>query len=109
MTICKHRAHVQTLTIMFTVEAVKTMLIKLSSAQLAKHYAMKTWGNWRYSSALDEGEWSASRPCRFTSLGGKSPRYPLERKLDGPGVGLDAVDKRTILYYPETESGPSSS
>jgi hypothetical protein len=34
------------------------------------------------TSALDEGEWSASRPCRFTPL----ERLPvsLGRRLDGP-------------------------
>jgi hypothetical protein len=35
------------------------------------------------NSALAGGELSASRPGRFTP-GGKSPRYPLDRKLDGP-------------------------
>jgi hypothetical protein len=32
------------------------------------------------TSALDGGEWSASRPGRFTPQG-KSPRYPLDRRL----------------------------
>jgi hypothetical protein len=31
--------------------------------------------------ALDGGEWSASRPSRFTN---KSPWYPLDRRLGGP-------------------------
>jgi hypothetical protein len=35
------------------------------------------------TSALAGGEWSASRPGRFTP-GGKSPRYPLDRRLGGP-------------------------
>jgi hypothetical protein len=34
------------------------------------------------TSALVGGEWSASRPCRFTP--GKSPRYPFYRRLGGP-------------------------
>jgi hypothetical protein len=34
------------------------------------------------TSALVEGEWSASRPGRFTPE--KSPRYPLYRRLGGP-------------------------
>jgi hypothetical protein len=62
---------------------------------------MKTWGSGGIAppfltSALDGGEWSASRPGRYT---------PRER---GPGTyrvggwvglraGLDAVKKRTIL------------
>jgi hypothetical protein len=32
-------------------------------------------------SALDGGEWLASRPGRFTQ--GKSRRYPLDRRLGG--------------------------
>jgi hypothetical protein len=46
-------------------------------------------GEWRYSSthsltsALVGGEWSASRSGRFT-LQGKSPLYPLDRRLGGP-------------------------
>jgi hypothetical protein len=43
-------------------------------------------GEWGYSaihsltSALDGGEWSASSPSRFT-LQGKSPWYPLDKRL----------------------------
>jgi hypothetical protein len=46
-------------------------------------------GERRYSShslltsALDGGEWSASRPGRALPRG-KDPRYPLDRRLDGP-------------------------
>jgi hypothetical protein len=46
-------------------------------------------GEWRYSSthsltsALYGGEWSASRPGRFIPQG-KSPWYPLDRRLGGP-------------------------
>jgi hypothetical protein len=45
-------------------------------------------GDWRYSSthfltsALDGGEWSASRPGRFTPR--ESPWCPLDRRLGGP-------------------------
>jgi hypothetical protein len=35
------------------------------------------------TSALDGIEWSASCPCRFTPQG-KSPWYPLDRRLGGP-------------------------
>jgi hypothetical protein len=35
------------------------------------------------SEALDEGELSASRPGRFTPQG-RSPWYPLDRRLGGP-------------------------
>jgi hypothetical protein len=47
------------------------------------------WGERRYSScsfltsALDGGEWSATRPGRALSPG-KEPRYPLVRRLGGP-------------------------
>jgi hypothetical protein len=49
---------------------------------------MEAYCGWRYSSthsltsALDGGEWSASRPGRFTPQG-KSSWYPLDRKLGG--------------------------
>jgi hypothetical protein len=35
------------------------------------------------TSALDGGEWSASRPGRGLPPG-KNPRYPLDRRLGGP-------------------------
>jgi hypothetical protein len=35
------------------------------------------------TSVLAGGEWSASRPDRFTP-GEKSPRYPLDKRLGGP-------------------------
>jgi hypothetical protein len=47
------------------------------------------WVESRYSSysflisALDGGEWSASRPSRALPRG-KDPRYPLYRRLGGP-------------------------
>jgi hypothetical protein len=46
-------------------------------------------GEWRYSSthsltsALYRGEWSTSRPCRFTPRG-KNPWYPLDMRLGVP-------------------------
>jgi len=70
---------------------VKVML----SLCLTKHHAMKMqWGvevqlHAFLSSAIDGGEWSASRPGRFTPR--KSPWYPLDRWLGGPRAGLDAV------------------
>jgi hypothetical protein len=54
----------------------------------ATHYG-GACGERRYSSysfmtsALDEGEWSASRPGRALAQG-KDPRYPLYRRLGGP-------------------------
>jgi hypothetical protein len=57
-------------------------------------------GKWRYSSthstsALDGGEWSASRPARFTP----SERAPGTHWIEGwvgPRAVLDAVVKRKI-------------
>jgi hypothetical protein len=40
------------------------------------------------TSTLDDREWSASRPCRFTK-GGKNPRYPPDRRLGGPQCRSD--------------------
>jgi hypothetical protein len=49
---------------------------------------MKTFGGVEvYSTILDLGtrwgEWSASRPGRFTP-GKRVPRYPLDRRVGGP-------------------------
>jgi hypothetical protein len=49
------------------------------------------------NSALDGGEWSASNPCRFTP----GERVPITYWIGGwagPRVGLDAAEKRKILY-----------
>jgi hypothetical protein len=48
------------------------------------------------TSAPVEGEWSASRPCRFTT----TERAPGSHWTEGwvnPGTGLDNVKKRKIL------------
>jgi hypothetical protein len=49
--------------------------------------------------ALDGGEWSASRPCRFT-YGERAPAGWV-----GPRASLDAVAKRQI-HHPWRESNP---
>jgi len=62
---------------------------KVVPVLLIEHHTMKAF----LTSALDGGEWSASRPGRFTHR---------ERVLDthwigglvGPRVGLDAVSKK---------------
>jgi hypothetical protein len=67
-------------------------------------------GEWRYSSthsltsALDGGEWSASRPGRFTPRIG-APGTHWIRGWVGPRAVLDAVMKRKISSLPR-ESNP---
>jgi len=68
---------------------------------------------WRYSL-------TQSYPRHYREVGGqphvlvalrrgKSPTYPLDRRLSGPRVGLDAVSKRTpSLPLPRIEHRSSS-
>jgi hypothetical protein len=49
------------------------------------------------ASALDGGEWSASRPCRFIS-GERSPGTHWIGGWVNRIVGLDAAEKRKILH-----------
>jgi hypothetical protein len=71
---------------------------------------MKAYWGWRYSStqsltsALDEDEWSASRPSRFTP-GEKAPRTHWIGGWVGPGAVLDVVVKRKIPS-PRRKSNP---
>jgi hypothetical protein len=39
---------------------------------------------------------------------GKSPRYPLDRRLGDPRSGLDGVERRKILSLPRLEFDPSA-
>jgi hypothetical protein len=55
-------------------------------------------GEWMYRSKfswprIGEGEWSASRPCRFTSGEITSGTHWIEGSVD-PRAGLDGVEKR---------------
>jgi hypothetical protein len=59
------------------------------------------------TSALDGGEWSASRPCRFIPRG-KSPRYPLDRRLGGPQGRSRRCGEIIQLALPGIEPEPSS-
>jgi hypothetical protein len=67
-------------------------------------------GKWRYSSthpltsALDGGEWSASRPCYFTPRK-RAPGTHWIGGWMGPRAVLDAVMKRKIPR-PRRESNP---
>jgi hypothetical protein len=65
-----------------------------------------TWGERSYSSytfltsALDGGEWWASRPGRALPRG-KDPRNPLDRRLGGPQSrsGRRSIGKAVIAAY----------
>jgi hypothetical protein len=48
------------------------------------------------TSELAGGQWSASRPGRFTR-GGKRPRYPLDRRLGGPQSRSGRFGEENIL------------
>jgi hypothetical protein len=48
------------------------------------------------TSALDGGEWSASLLGRLSR--GKSPRYPLDRRLGGPQSRSVRYGKEKILH-----------
>jgi hypothetical protein len=61
--------------------------VKLS-LRLTKHHVFST-------SALDEGGWLALSAGRFTSEG-KSPQYPLDRRLGGPQSRSGGGGKRKI-------------
>jgi hypothetical protein len=67
-------------------------------------------GEWRYSSthslssALDEGEWSVSRPGRFNCMG-RAPGTHWIGGWVGPRAVLDAVVKRKTPS-PSRESNP---
>jgi hypothetical protein len=49
------------------------------------------------TSALDEGEWSASRPGRFTPRESAPCTHWIEGWV-GPRVGLDAMEKRKFCH-----------
>jgi hypothetical protein len=57
------------------------------------------------TSALDEGEWWASRPCRFTP-GERAPGTHRIGDWVGPTAGLDDV-KRKIVPLPRFKPRPS--
>jgi hypothetical protein len=57
------------------------------------------------TSALGGGKWRALHPHRFTPEG-KSPRYPLDRRLGGPQSGPCGEEKNLVLL--EIEPEPSS-
>jgi hypothetical protein len=58
---------------------------QVSHLSLTEHHTMKTYWEWRYSftrsltSALNGGEWSASRPGRFTPRERAPGAHSIER------------------------------
>jgi hypothetical protein len=66
-------------------------------------------GEWKYSfthsliSALDEGEWSASRPGRFTP--GKEPLVPLNRSLGRPQSRSGRGSEEKNSHHPPPSVG----
>jgi hypothetical protein len=68
------------------------------------HHAMKAYWEWRYSSthsltsALDGGEWSASRTGRFITKDRASDTHWIGGWV-GPRAVLGAVVKRKIPRY----------
>ena len=75
----------------------------MSPVWSVKHRAMKALGVHPHFliSALDVGGWSVSFPGRFNP--GKSRRYQPNRRMDGPRIGVDAVEKK-IFFPPAIES-----
>jgi hypothetical protein len=71
------------------------------------------WGERKYSSysfttsALDGGEWSASRPGRAITPGERTPRTHCTGGWVGPRAGLDTEDTGKILC-PRRGSNPDS-
>jgi hypothetical protein len=89
---------------------VQNVKAKLSLC-LIKHYAMKAYGGVEVyihvflTSALVGGEWSASRPCRFTP-GERDPGTHWIGGWVGPKAGLDDVERRKISPLPGLELRP---
>jgi hypothetical protein len=84
--------------------------VKLSLC-LIKHYAMKAYEGVDVqihiflTSALDGGEWSASRPGSFTP-GERAPATHLIGSWVDPKAGLGDVGKRKFLTLPGLELRP---
>jgi hypothetical protein len=75
--------------------------VRCITCALTEHHTMKTcWGSGGvashiFTSALDGGKWSASRPGCFIPRERAPGTYSIEGWV-GPRAGLDAVVKRTI-------------
>jgi hypothetical protein len=73
------------------IQLLSYWIIKLSLCFNWVSHHESILGEWKYSSThsltstLDGGEWSASRPGRFTPKG-KKPWYPMDRRLSGSQI-----------------------
>jgi hypothetical protein len=54
------------------------------------------------TSALTRGEWSASRPGRYTS--GERSQYPLDKRLGGPQSRCGRREEEKILGPTRTQT-----
>jgi hypothetical protein len=86
-------------------------MLKLSLCFTNKHYAMKAyrkvdvWIHIFLTSALVQGEWSASHRYRFTP----GERAPCTQWIGGwmdPRAGMDDVEKRKFLILPGLQLQP---
>jgi hypothetical protein len=77
-----------------------------------KKHALKTYGEWRLASpflnsALDGGEWSVSRPGRFTP-GGKESPVPIGQRKGGPHNRYERCGvEKNLLTLPGIEPRPT--
>jgi hypothetical protein len=60
-----------------------------SEYMVPKHHTMKTYGEMRHYSMPYGGEWSASRPARFTLKKRTPRRYPTDRMFVEPRAGVN--------------------
>jgi hypothetical protein len=77
--------------------------------KLLKHYAMKTYGEWIYSS-LDlstSWRWVVSFKNLPLYSRGKSPQYPLDRRLGGPQTLSGRYGHINILDPTVTQTPPT--
>jgi hypothetical protein len=70
------------------------------------NFLFKTFNEVNTLNIIDGGEWSASRPRRFTP-GGNRTRYPLDRRLGGPQNRSRRREEDKILDYRDSNSDPS--
>jgi hypothetical protein len=81
----------------------ENFIILSFSVKLSRYRNADDKGESKYSSylflasVLHGGEWSGSHPGRALPPG-KDTRYPLGRRLDGPGADLDTEARGKIFY-----------